>query len=329
MNSNDQIKIEQELQQLPAGPQVMEQPMIPQNPKIQAQPVKSDQSFCQKIYTTLSELKDIPFSVTIILVLNVIYLFGSLIFHSFGYFPIYDILRSIGNIANFLFVIFAWAPMARKIENCSSSARYFSLFLINSTILNVINLSLPLCISKLWCFVLFETILISFSNEEKKVKFFGFKVTGKKFVSIAITYAFIFNLDQFISVIFTTLYAYIYQKKLITKFSISNERVLKIENYCCCSCFKNNFSNFVSLNQCMNRKQNSTIISNPNNSSFVAANIYPNYYSGVANFVPNFNQGPIGGNNLQQPMVNVNMAGEPGYNNVPENLMNYEAQPSV
>ena len=77
----------------------------------------------------------------------------------------------------------------------------------------------------------------------------------------------------------------------------------------------------------MARTQNSAV-QNSNNSSFVPANIYPNY-SGVANNLPNVNQAPAIVNNLQQPMNNINMAGEQRYNYVPENSVNYEAQPSA
>ena len=324
METNETISSQQELQQMPPNPQIMVQPMISQNQRVQILPAASSPNRCEKFSNCLTGSKNITFAVFTIFIFNALFFVNSLFIHGFGFYNLCNIWASFGN---FLFSLFVWVPMATKIEKCSSTARYFGLFFINSTILNVITFCFPLCISKLWCFILFETILISLSNLEKKVKFFGCSITGKKLIPFSVIYAFIFNMNSFFSVIFTVAYAYIYQKKLITKFNITNQKVLKIENFCCCSCFKKNLKTFITLEECMAKNQNSNQVQNSNNSSFVPANIYPNYYSGVANNAQYINQAPPIVNNLQQPMNNINMAGEQRY--VPENSVNYEAQPSA
>ena len=323
MDSNNQLTSQLELQQMPQNPQVMVQPMIPRNHLVQIIPTASTPTPCEKFSSCLTGSKNIPFATFTILLLSGLWLVISLFFTI----NILFIPYTWASFGNLLFAIFVWPPMASKIEKCSSTARYFGLFFINSSILNAITFCFPLCISKIWCFVLFETILISLSNKEKNVRFFGFKITGKRLISVAIIYSVIFNFGSIFSVIITIVYTFIYQKKLSTRFSIPNERVLKIENFCCCSFLKRNLKTFITLEECLARTQNSAV-QNSNNSSFVPANIYPNY-SGVANNLPNVNQAPAIVNNFQQPMTNVNMGGEPSYNYVPENSMSYQAQQSA
>lgn len=325
MDTNNQIPTEQELQQMSPeepkpsnpSPQIIIQPMLVQNPVIQLVPESTTPNRCEKLSNLITGSKNLPLTVFIILLLESLNLILSLFIFSCGFYS-----NVCGSIGNFLFALFVWTPMAAKIERCSSTARYSSLFFINSAILSLITFRLPnpICITRLWCFILFETIIISSSNEDKQIKCFFWKVSGKKLNIIAIVYSFIFNCDSILCIVLTVVYAVIYKKKLTKKFMLSNEKVTKIENFCFCSFLKRNLKTFITLEECLNKSENQ----NSNNSSFVPANLYPNYYSNMMNQQGVINQPQVNYNlpPIQQPFQpsnNVNMAGEPQYNYVPEN----------
>ena len=186
--------------------------------------------------------------------------------------------------------------MAIKIERNTTTVRYGCLYLINNSLLSIISLSFPLGFQTIWTFVLFETLLIALSNKDKKMKFFCCKISGKAMIICSIVYSFIFNMIMFYQLIVTIIYTYVYQKWLINKFAISNEKVEKIENWCCISWLKNKMSTFTTLKDVLEKgQQNQPLvqnnnISNSNNSSFIPVNMYPNYYSGIA---PGMQQMPI------------------------------------
>ena len=289
--------------------QISQQQMMNQNPQIQMgipqqipqnqnqqlyQIVQTDSSpnRCEKFSKWLTGTYNVPLVVFLVLmgssgflifclVLQNILPTGVLTFSAFG---------------NFLFALYVWSPMAIKIERNTTTVRYGCLYLINNSLLSIISLSFPLGFQTIWTFVLFETLLIALSNKDKKMKFFCCKISGKAMIICSIVYSFIFNMIMFYQLIVTIIYTYVYQKWLINKFAISNEKVEKIENWCCISWLKNKMSTFTTLKDVLEKgQQNQPLvqnnnISNSNNSSFIPVNMYPNYYSGIA---PGMQQMPI------------------------------------
>jgi hypothetical protein len=197
----------------------------------------------------------------------------------------------VSSLANFLFTLFVWSKMAIKIEKKTSTVRYGYLYLLNNIILSVSTLSIPLSLNKIWCFVLFETLLIALTNKDKKVKFFFRSVSGNKIIVFTIIYHLIFN--SLFPLFVTIAYTFIYNKFLIKKFSISNEKVERIENWCLVGWTKNKLQTFITLNEVLNKSQQSLVqnsnasnVSNSNGSSFVPVNMYPVYYSNVPAMQP-------------------------------------------
>lgn len=210
-------------------------------------------NFCEKFSACLTGTRNIPLTVFFILMacgLNFIVslLTLNLLFNYSGSF----LWSSLGLL---LFSVFVWAPMAIKIEKASSTVRYGCLFFINYSILSLVSFSFPLLPTKIWCFVLFETLLISLENKDKKLKFFCCKISGRKMIFLVCVYTLIFNWAFFFSFLMTVIYTFIYKKCLMKKFVISNERVERIENCCLFSCFKNTFQTFITLQESMTRLQ--------------------------------------------------------------------------
>ena len=277
MNTINLVPIQQELQYMPSNNQIINQPMLDKNQNIQPVPqnqVNVPQNDLKKLTDCLFTKKKLSITVQLVLIMEFIYLVA--VVFNYGY----NIKRLISGFGNFLFALFVWAPMASKIEKCSSTVRYFLLFLINSAILNVINFSGVLYVPNLWCFIFFETILIALSNKEKSMQYFCSKISGKKLIFASIIFSFL-SCNSFISILKVLFYVFIYHKVLIKKLVISNERVLSLESFCLFSVLKNNTKSFISLEQ-SNLKSN--INNSSNMSSFVPSVIYPNYdyyYSGI------------------------------------------------
>ena len=91
----------------------------------------------------------------------------------------------------------------------------------------------------------------------------------------------------FLSLIITVAYTFVYQKYLIKKFGLSNERIERIENWCLINGLKNKLLTFITIKDVLDKgQQNQPLVQNSNiqnsgNSSFVPVNMYPNYYSGI------------------------------------------------
>ena len=90
-----------------------------------------------------------------------------------------------------LFALFVWCKMAIKIENNTSTVKYAYLFFINIGILSLVTLTFPL--GRIWNFVLFETILISLNNKEKRIKFFCCRISGRLVIIFSVIYHLFFN----------------------------------------------------------------------------------------------------------------------------------------
>ena len=288
----------------PQPQQIPPNQMMPQNPQIQIpnpymqnnqiyQIVQAESpNKCEKFSRFLTGSTNIPLGVFTILMSSYLYHLCC-IFCNYTYLSSYYIFTS---LINFLFAIFVWSKMAIKIEKTTSTVKYFYIFLINLIVLSFMTFTFPL--ARIWNFILFETILIALINKNRKMEFFCCKISGKYIIIFTTIYHLIFNPLNIISIIATIIYAFIYKSWLIYKLNISNEKVQRYELYCIINALKNKFNTFISLDDTLNQGKNiqpqvQNINNNINNSnaSFVPNNMYPNYYSGIAQ--NNQNQPPI------------------------------------
>ena len=272
-------------------PQQIPQPqMMPQNIQIpvanQPQPNQLYQviqyespNTCEKCSKCLTGTTNLPFTVFIILMTSFLFcILRFALLHTF--FGEYFFIAS---LADLIFALFVWSRMAIKIERNTSSVKYGYLFFVNLLILSVFTLGLP--ISRIWIFILFETILIALNNKEKKIKFFCCRISGYQVIIFSLIYHVIFNFFNVIGIVITFVYAIIYNKWLSQKLNISNERVERLENSCLFSSLKNKFQTFITLQEALNKdKKQQPLVNDINNSvnmSFMPSNMYPNYFSGV------------------------------------------------
>ena len=270
-------------QMMPQNVQVPNANQPPQNQMYQVIQTESPNS-CEKCSKCLTGSTNIPLMVFLILMssINVIIL-CSLIYIRIRF---YSFLLLNASCFQFLFAIFVWSRMAIKIEKNTSTVKYGYLYLINLLILSICTLTLPFF--RVWNFILFETILIALNNKDKKMKFFGFRISGTKVIIFSIIYHIIINPFDIYSLIITIAYAFIYNKWLSQKINISNEKVQRMENYCFIKCFKEKLQTFITLEDTQNKdkKQQPLVnhqqdINNSVNMSFIPSNMYPNYYSGI------------------------------------------------
>jgi hypothetical protein len=311
-----------QIQQIPQPQIIVQNSQIPMNnvyPQNQVQQLVQvqDPNFCEKCSEFLTGSTNIPVGVFTLLMLSLLYHICCSLFY-YGFLSSYYMMQS---FFDFIFALFIWSRMAIKIERSTSTVKYFHLCIINLLIICLCTLTFPL--GRIWNFILFETILISLKNKNKSIKFFCCKITGKNLIIFTILYHVLFNILNILSITFTIGYAFIYNKWLIQKLNISNEKVQRIELNCLINFFKNKLKTFVSIqdvlkqeinnnNQHMvqgvnNNISNNVISVNNSNVSFVPNNTYPNYYSGIAQNSSDRNQ------NVQyppnaQPVVDVNQA---------------------
>lgn len=280
------------MQQLPNHQMMVQNPQnqlglpqqYPQNQQLyQVVQTNSNLTRCERFSKWISSSSNIPFTVFVILMCSSLVFIITLIIGN----SVLTGCLSVSALADFLFALFVWGPMAIKIENNTSTVRYGGLYVINSSILAICTLGFPiLSIHKIWNFVLFETLLIALSNRDKKMKFFCCKVEGKTLIILTIVYHLIFNGVFIFSLLITIGYTFIYRRYLINKFAISNEKVERMENWCIINWFKNKLTTFITLKEVLdkgnqNQSSQQNNIQNSNNSSFVPNNMYPNYYSGL------------------------------------------------
>ena len=280
------------MQQLPNHQVMVQNPQnqlglpqqYPQNQQLyQVVQTNSNLTRCERFSKWISSSSNIPFTVFVILMCSSLVFIITLIIGN----SILTGCLSVSALADFLFALFVWGPMAIKIENNTSTVRYGGLYVINSSILAICTFGFPiLSIHKIWNFVLFETLLIALSNRDKKMKFFCCKVEGKTLIILTIVYHLIFNGVFIFSLLITIGYTFIYRRYLINKIAISNEKVERMENWCIINWFKNKLTTFITLKEVLdkgnqNQSSQQNNIQNSNNSSFVPNNMYPNYYSGL------------------------------------------------
>ena len=281
-------------------PQQIPQPqVVPQNAQIPVanQPIPNQfyqviqteaPNSCEKCSNCLTGTKNLPLTVFTILMSSLFIV----IFWSMIGVPFWTAFFIPSSIFNFLFALFVWCRMAAKIERNTSTVKYGYLYLVNLMILSLVTLTFPLF--RIWNFVLFETILIAFNNRDKKIKFFCCRISGTKVIVLSILYHLLFNSISIISLVITIAYAFIYNKWLSQKLNISNEKVQRMEGWCIIQGLKNKFQTFITLEEVLNKdKKEQPLVQDVNNSvnmSFIPANMYPNYYSGI---IPGPNQQEI------------------------------------
>ena len=255
----------------------------PQNQLYQVVQSNSTPTRCEKFSKWLTGSYNVPFMVFLILMGSFLFFIVTLIFSTF--FPVGILCFS--SFGNLLFALFVWGPMAIKIEKNTSTVRYGCLYVINNVILSICCLSFPLMLNTVWNFILFETLLIAFSNKDKRMKFFCCKMSGKAVIVSSIIYNLVFNWILFFPLTVTIGYTFVYKRWLINKFAISNERVERYENCCLFRWFNNKFTTFVTLKDVLEKEKQSQPLmqnnnmQNVNNSSFIPINMYNNYYSGI------------------------------------------------
>ena len=259
--------------------------MPPQDQLYQIVQQDSSPSRCEKFSSFIMGTRNIPLVVFLVLMGSSANFIISL------FIPFTNGYSFISSFGNFLFILLVWSKMAIKIEKKTSTVRYGYLYLLNNIILSVSTLSFPLSLNKIWCFVLFETLLIALTNKDKKIKFFCFSISGNKIIVFTIIYHCFFN--SLFPLFVTLIYTFIYNKFLIKKFSISNEKVERIENYCLVGLIKKKVQTFVTMKDVLDKSQqplvqnnNASNVSNPDGSSFIPMNMYPMYYSNAQEMQP-------------------------------------------
>lgn len=257
-------------------------------------PVQNQENSC------FNWLDSIPLGVFIIILWNLIINFFIALF------GIYT-LAYITTMAlfNASFCLLVWAPIAKKVETSASTARYLSLYMLNSIILTFFGCGL--CAP--WQFNMFETLLITFVNMDKKMKFCCCKVGGKMMVFLVIFTNLWFNSINLWAFLFTIFYSYIYYKCLMKKFIIKNEQVEYMEKTCFFSCLRC-FATFISLADVKKRQQNNNNntqnvdTANPN-ASFVPSPVYFSQIPFPPNSVIQMQNIPSNNNNMSNN-ININ-----------------------
>ena len=320
-----------QIQQIPQPQIILQNSQIPMNnilPQNQVHQIiqSEDPNKCEKCSNFLTGTTNIPLGVFTILM-------SSLFYHIYCILSCYGFLEfyyGVSSFFDFIFALLVWSRMAIKIEKNTSTVKYFYLYIINLLVISLFTFSFPL--GRIWNFILFETILIALKNKDKKINFFCCKISGIYMTIFTIVYHLCFNTLNLVSIIFTIAYAFIYKNFLIQKLNISNESVQRKELNCFINYLKNKFKTFISiedilmLNQGQSNQQplqqninnynysvnnvnsmNSMINSN---GSFIPNNMYPNYYSGIAQDNPNNNQAQMQyqPNANAQPVSDVNQA---------------------
>ena len=297
-NQIPQVQIPPQNMQIPAANQ-------PNQPQLYQVIQTESPNCCEKLSKSITGSTNIPLVVfTILMTSFLIAIFYYIFFGNFiyGYFVK-------ASFFDLIFALLVWSRMAIKIETNTSTVKYGYLFIVNLLMLSLFTLSFPL--QRIWNFVLFETILIALNNRQKKIKFFFCRISGTLVIVFSVIYHIIFNWLNILSIIITIIYATSYNKYLSQKLNISNEKAERLENSCIVNYLKNKFQTFITLEEALNKeKKQQPLVQNINNSvnmSFIPANMYPNYYSGI---VPNPQQQqiPQAQGVINPPVVDINQA---------------------
>lgn len=267
------------------------------------------QSNCKKLCTGIPLfIKTIILITTILCGLNYLFPFISFYLSNVPYYTIYNFqvwrLFSTSlittNIINIIFSILFWVKHASNLEDTMGTIKYFFIFSLNSTIIQIIFTSMFYVISLImkkkeflkskidskgkidnsgiWPYIICELTLLSLSNPNYPVKFLFFPEFKAKFYPILVLIIFCilnsFTID--LEVLSGIIYAFIFHCFLKKKLRISNNLVRKIENFGFIKCFKI-FGGFTSVNKNkfssninkINRKVRNVVNNNNNIKGFV------------------------------------------------------------
>ena len=176
------------------------------------------------------------------------------------------------NIINIILAILFWIKHSSYLEDVMGTIKYLFIFIINSTIIQIIITSIFFIISLItgknellkekinvkgkidnsgfWPYIICELTLLSLSNPNHYIKFLFFPEFKAKFYPILVFILFcvlntlIIDIEVFSGIIYAFIFHFLIKKKI----KISNNLVRKIENLGCIKCFMI-FGGFVSVNK--------------------------------------------------------------------------------
>ena len=183
-----------------------------------------EQSYMKQIKDFLNST---PLTVTVLIDLNIFFLFINLFISYTGLISV--LLRS-------FFIFFFWSPLGKKVENSSGTGRYMLLLMIN-----VLAFTIPYILifnhfhvlsESIYNFALFETLLIALSNKDKHILVINKKIPCK-FIIYGIPFISLFILHQTFGMVIAVIYALLYHKYFSTKIHFSDEYIIQSwENNC-------------------------------------------------------------------------------------------------
>ena len=183
-----------------------------------------EQSYMKQIKDFLNST---PLTVTVLIDLNIFFLFINLFISYTGLISV--LLRS-------FFIFFFWSPLGKKVENSSGTGRYMLLLMIN-----VLAFTIPYILifnhfhvlsESIYNFALFETLLIALSNKDKHILVINKKIPCK-FIIYGIPFISLFILHQTFGMVIAVIYALLYHKYFSNKIHFSDEYIIQSwENNC-------------------------------------------------------------------------------------------------
>ena len=181
----------------------------------------------KSIFEKLNEfISTCPLTIFTIILMNIIIMFLNFLCYSNQCFDCF--IRT-------MIILFAWAPLGKKIENSVGSGRYICLTLLNSTIVfciyNTIIYYRYYFSEILYNFAYFEMLLVALSNKDKHILILNKKISCK-FIIIVLPILSLFIIYHHMYFIITYIYGWIYHKYLIEKLSFSDEKIKKLESSC-------------------------------------------------------------------------------------------------
>lgn len=181
------------------------------------------------------------------------------------------------NLLNIILSLLFWVKFASELESSMGTIKYYLIFLMNSTIIQIFYTIISCLISfiinnrnyllekinnkknvtncGLWPNIISELTLLSLSNPNQLMNFLCFPCTFKAkyypiiiFIIFSIMNSFVIDLEVLTGILYALLYHYLIKKKL----TISDSLVLKFETSSACKCFTK-MDGFVSVNNLGNK----------------------------------------------------------------------------
>ena len=199
-------------------------------------------------------------------------------------------------IINILLYIILWVKFGTILENSMGTLLYLFIFIINSSLIQIIYSILVFLISLIiksdkilkkkidndngisnggfWPYIICELTLLSLSNPNEIIKLFFFPEIKTKFypIIVFIIFCLLNNLIIDLEVFCGILYAFIYHFLIKNKLKISKDFIKKLENSGCIKCFmkcggfisigEKNFSSSMSKNYAIKKERSVSINNN-------------------------------------------------------------------